>query len=114
MATSQAADQLAALWKQLVGQEFGEIRVLDAGGEIGSDVDGDSILRVRLKVTDPQKDETWSLDDVYSLRGRIEQLVADSPVDLPSLAVELYPESPDEAEDESDVGDDLQRGLAKE
>ncbi|MDP2711431.1 MAG: hypothetical protein Q8O56_09445 [Solirubrobacteraceae bacterium] len=94
-------------------EPFGSIRVINAEGELTTDQDGDSVLRLRLTLSDPPGEHaTWSLDDVDALQQEAGRLVRQAGVELPYVVTELYPESPDPGEDSSDGDvDELSRAL---
>lgn len=79
---------------------FGSTRVVDVAGELTTDQDGDSVLRLRLTLTDPvDGDGTWPLGDVDALQQEADRLARQAPVELPYVVTEFYPESPDPDED---------------
>lgn len=96
-----AAAEIAEIAEKLRAHvPFGSIRVIDVAGELTTDQDGDSVLRLRLTLSDPRDDDaTWPLDDVDALQQETERLAREADVELPYVVTELYPESPDPDED---------------
>lgn len=113
-ARAAAAAEIAGIAQKLKAHEpFGSIRVVDVTGEVTTDQDGDSVLRLRLILSDPpDEDATWPLDDVDTLQQEAERLAREADVELPYVVTELYPESPDPDEDsDGDSLDELSRAL---
>ncbi|MEA2267292.1 MAG: hypothetical protein QOE27_2875, partial [Solirubrobacteraceae bacterium] len=106
-----AAAEIADIAEKLKAHEpFGSIRVVDVAGELTTDQDGDSVLRLRLILSDPRDDATWPLDDVDTLQQEAERLAREADAELPYVVTELYPESPDPDEETGDGSvDDLSR-----
>lgn len=92
---------------------FGSIRVVDVAGELTTDQDGDSVLRLRLTLSDPvDENGTWPLDDVDALQQETDHLARQAPTELPYVVTEFYPESPDPDEDvDAAPLDELSRAL---
>ncbi len=106
--------EIAEIAERLKAHEpFGSIRVLDVAGELSTDQDGDSVLRLRLTLSDPRDgNATWPLDDVDALQQEADRLAREGDVGLPYVVTELYPESPDPDEDAGEGSvDELARAL---
>lgn len=103
--------------EQLIAQGvFGSVRVLRAQGQVVEDQDDDPVVRIRLTVSDPAGDTTtWPLDDVDRIQQEAERLAGVAESDLPYVVIELYPETPDDAEEASDgLDEDLSGELDRE
>ncbi len=93
---------LDATARQLIGQSFGAVRVINAGGDLDADPDGRPIVKISLVVSDPPEGEgTWPLADVDELQHRAKKLLAELDPELPYAVVELLPVTPDPPEDDA-------------
>jgi hypothetical protein len=109
-----ATTEIAEIGAKLKAHDpFGSIRVVDVAGELTTDQDGDSVLRLRLILSDPvDENGTWPLDDVDALQQEADRLARQAPIELPYVVTEFYPESPDPDEDAGAAPlDELSRAL---
>jgi hypothetical protein len=69
----------------------------------GTGPDDGPYLHVLVKAADPDPNRgTWSRDGVFALRSLVGELAARSAADLPSIIVDVYPES-ETVDDDDDV-----------
>lgn len=85
----------------LAGRTFGQIRVLDAVGDVIIDVDGYTAVDVMLTVSDPA-DETWPADDVAELHRAVHARALQYP-EAPFVYLSLRPETEEMQADESET-----------
>lgn len=72
-------------------QSFGEIAIRDVRAQEQTG-DDDSYIHLIVYADDPAAgSDTWPWQDVFALRRRVYELVSESDVDLPPIAVDVYP-----------------------
>lgn len=100
-------DALSGIVEAILNESpFGDVAVRAVIVTEGIGPDDKPYLHLTVSAADPDPERaTWSREGVFALRSRVSELAARTPVDLPQLVVDVYPESADDFEGDSDEQD---------
>ena len=104
---SASQDALTEIIETILRESpFGDVAASAVVVTEGIGPDDEPYLHLTVSAADPDPERgTWSREGVFALRSRVSELAARTPVELPPLVVDVYPESADDLEGDADQQD---------
>ena len=88
-----ASKEIDAIRTQILDESpFGEVTIRDVRVREQADFDDAAYVHLVVYADPATLDETWPVKEVLKLRRRVLELATESAVELPEIAVDIYPE----------------------